>query len=162
MRTFITIVFAAGLAEIPVLAAAEIYKCVDGSGRPLYTSDKRDTTGKKCQVVTREITVVPAVQAPPKTPASASGSRAATPRDDVPSRSNPRERQRQILEKELAAEEDMLQKSRKALAEQEEQRSGNERNYARVEERLKPYRDDVQVHEKNIEALRRELNNLNR
>ncbi len=41
-------------------------------------------------------------------------------------------------------------------------RSGDERNYARVEERLQPYKDSVETHEKNIEALRRELNNLYR
>ena len=35
----------------------EIFKCVDNTGRPLYTSDKRDTQGKKCALVSREINV---------------------------------------------------------------------------------------------------------
>ena len=49
------------LGAIPALVAAqatEIYKCVDRTGRPLYTSDKRDTNGKKCALVSREINVV--------------------------------------------------------------------------------------------------------
>jgi hypothetical protein len=37
---------------------------------------------------------------------------------------------------------------------------GNEANYARVEERLRPFKDNIETHEKNIEALRRELSNL--
>jgi hypothetical protein len=41
---------------LPAVAGAqvtEIYKCVDAGGRPLYTSDKRDTAGKKCELVSR-------------------------------------------------------------------------------------------------------------
>ena len=47
-----------------------------------------------------------------------------------------------------------------ALAEQESIRSGDERNYARVLERLKPYQDEVGRHQKNVDALRAELNQL--
>jgi chromosome segregation ATPase len=71
-------------------------------------------------------------------------------------------RQRDILEKELAAEQEDLAKARQALAEQEAVRSGDERNYARVLERLQPFKDRIETHEKNIEALRRELSSLNR
>ena len=41
-------------------------------------------------------------------------------------------------------------------------RTGDENNYARVLERLQPYQDTVQDHQKNIEALKRELANLTR
>ena len=41
-------------------------------------------------------------------------------------------------------------------------RYGDERNYARVLERLQKYKDAVELHEKNIDSLRRELANLNR
>ena len=47
VRALIFVTFGA----FPALAGAqatEIYKCVDTTGRPLYTSDKRDTAGKKC------------------------------------------------------------------------------------------------------------------
>ena len=56
----------------------------------------------------------------------------------------------------------MLADARKKLAEQEAVRSGNESNYAKVLERLRPYQDTVEVHEKNVQALRRELTNLSR
>jgi len=39
-------------------------------------------------------------------------------------------------------------------------RSGDERNYARVQERLQPYKETVENHQKNIQALQRELGNL--
>jgi len=56
----------------------------------------------------------------------------------------------------------MLVDARRKLAEQEAVRTGEEKNYAKVLERLQPYRDAVEVHSKNIEALKRELSNLYR
>ena len=86
----------------------------------------------------------------------------AGPRESPQARASARERQRDILEGELRTEEGLLAKAKAALAEQEAVRYGDERNYARVIERLQPYRDNVELHEKNVEALRRELGNLNR
>jgi hypothetical protein len=137
----------------------EIYKCVDGGGRPLYTSDKRDTAGKKCELVSREINVVPAQQAAPK---PAARSPAGFPKESPTDRASAKGRQRDILEKELATEQQLLAKAKQQLAEQEAVRSGDERNYARVQERLQPFKDSVETHEKNVEALRRELSNLSR
>jgi chromosome segregation ATPase len=130
----------------------EIFKCVDGTGRPLYTSDKRDTAGKKCEVVSREINVVPSRRAAP----------GSFPRETPTQKMSARERQREILQKELATEQEALAKARQALAQQESVRSGDERNYARVLERLQPYKESVENHEKNIQALQRELANLAR
>ncbi|HUJ86613.1 MAG TPA: hypothetical protein VLX30_07150 [Burkholderiales bacterium] len=134
-------------------AHADMYRCeVPGSSSPLYTNDARDTRGKKCTVLSHEINVVPA---PPK---------AATPQgfpsESSEARASAKERQREILEQELAREEDMLEKAQKALDEQEAVRYGNEHNYARVLARLQPYKDNVELHQKNIDALRRELSNL--
>ena len=47
--------------------------------------------------------------------------------------------------------------AKKKLAEQQDVRLGNEKNYARVEERLKPFEAAVKLHESNIESLKREL-----
>ena len=71
-------------------------------------------------------------------------------------------RQRDILEKELASEQQQLDLARKELAEQESVRAGDEKNYARVLDRLQPYKDNVDLHQKNIEALKRELGNSSR
>jgi len=143
--------------------ATEIYKCTGSDGRPLYTSDKRDTAGKKCELVSREVNVVPAQKAPPARTSSASRDNGSgAPRETPAARASARERQREILESELATEQAALAKARQELAAQEEVRTGGERNYARVLERLQPFKDNVELHEKNVEALKRELGNLNR
>jgi hypothetical protein len=36
----------------------------------------------------------------------------------------------------------------------------DERNYQKALERLQPYKDKLQIHERNIEALRKEIANL--
>jgi septal ring factor EnvC (AmiA/AmiB activator) len=147
------------LGAPPALAwaqATEIYKCVDGTGRPLYTSDKRDTAGKKCKLVSREINVVPSQ----RKPSGASRELGRFPKETPDQVATAKGRQREILEKELAVEQAALGKARQDLAQQETVRQGNEQNYARVEERLRPFKDNIETHQKNIEALQRELSNL--
>lgn len=151
-RTLILgVLFGAALALPAHAQRTEIYKCVDAEGRASYTNDKRETAGKQCEVVTTQINVAPAPKIAP---------RGAFPRESASDRLGAASRQRDILEKELAAEEQDLARARQALAEQEAVRYGDERNYARVLERLQPFRDRVETHEKNIEALRRELSSL--
>jgi len=153
-------------AALPRLAPAqertEIYKCVDASGRPSYTNDRRETAGRKCELVTTQINVAPPPPPPPPRTVRAPAREAGFPRESAAERDSAKGRQRDILEKELAAEQADLMKAKQALAEQESVRTGDERNYARALERLQPYRDRVETHEKNLEALRRELANLNR
>lgn len=155
-RWLILGVCSAVAAQAHAQSRTEIYKCVDASGRASYTNDKRETAGRKCELVTTQINVAP----PP--PAPKAQARPGFPRESFADRANAKGRQREILEKELAAEQADLVRARQALAEQESVRSGDERNYARVLERLQPYKDRVETHEKNIEALRRELTNLDR
>jgi hypothetical protein len=150
-RALILGMFGAALALPAHAQRTEIFKCVDASGRASYTNDRRETAGKQCEVVTTQINVAP----PPKPAASR-----PFPRESAAERGNATSRQREILEKELAAEEQDLAKARQALAEQESVRSGDERNYARVLERLQPYKDRIETHEKNVEALKRELSSL--
>ncbi len=130
---------------------ADIWKCRSADGRWTYTNDRNEAEKLKCEVVTRQVNVAPATKAP-----------SGFPKESASDRANARERQREILEKELATEQAALAKARQDLATQESIRTGDERNYARVEERLQPYKDSVETHQKNIEALRRELSNLYR
>ena len=130
------------LAAAPALAGAqvsEIYKCIDATGRPLYTSDKRDTAGKRCQLVSREINVVPANKLAP----------AGFPKETSLQAANARNRQREILEQELVTEETALGKARQDLL-----------MVPAGDNRLLPLNDNIETHEKNIEALKRELANL--
>lgn len=137
--------------------AGEIYKCVDDRGRPLYTSDKLDTAGKKCETVSREVNVAPAQAAKP-----GAKSPAGFPKESASDRIASKFKQRETIERELTQEEQLLGEAKRKLAEQEEIRTGDEKNYARVLARLQPYKDAVEVHEKNVAALKRELNNLSR
>jgi len=131
-------------------AQSEVYKCADASGRPTYTNVKRDTVGKNCTLVSKEVSVVPA-QAPTRaTPSSASSSTSATRNEN----------RRKILESELQNEHQLLADARQKLIEQEGTRAGDERNYAKVQERLKPYHQAVDQHTKNIEQLRGELDRI--
>jgi hypothetical protein len=152
---FVGLTAGAGAALGQAQGVTEIWKCQEASGRYTYTNEKRDTAGKKCELVSREINVV----APQKPPATRPG---ASPRESSEARATARNRQREILEGELKKEEELLAKGRAELAAQEAVRNGDERNYAKVLERLQPFKDNVELHEKNIEALKRELNNLNR
>jgi septal ring factor EnvC (AmiA/AmiB activator) len=156
----ILVTFGTLSVSAPAQQVTEIYKCVDEAGRPLYTSDKKDTSGRKCELVSREVNVSP-VPAPAAKPA-AKASPSNFPKESPAARAGARERQREVLEKELTVEQDLLAQARKELSQQEAQRSGEEKNYAKVLERLQPFKDKVEVHEKNIEALRRELANLKR
>lgn len=133
----------------------EIFKCKGADGHWTYTNDRREAEKQKCEVVTRQINVAPAQKPPPRN-TNAKDFPRETPQDSA----NAKARQRDILEKELSQEQQALAKAKEDLAAQENVRYGNERNYARVEERLQPFKDSVETHEKNIEALRRELGNL--
>jgi hypothetical protein len=128
----------------------EIFKCRNEQGQVTYTNDRRQAEKQKCELVTRQQVNV----APPQ-------ARSPTfPRESAHDSVNARLRQREILEGELASERDALTRARQALAEQEAVRTGEERNYARVQERLQPFKDTIENHEKNIQALQRELGNL--
>ena len=129
----------------------EIWKCKGPDGRWTYTNDRNEAERLRCETVTRQVNVAPATKAP-----------AGFPKESASDRANARERQRAVLEKELATETAALAKAKQDLAAQEAVRTGDERNYARVQERLQPYKDSVETHEKNIQALRRELSNLYR
>jgi hypothetical protein len=131
---------------------SEIWRCIDADGRRHYTNAKKETVGMKCELVTSQINVAPPLSQP-RTP---QGFPRESPRQSV----SARERQREILDGELTTERESLNQAKQALAEQEAVRSGDERNYARVQERLQPFKDAIQNHEKNIQALQRELGNL--
>ncbi len=163
MRRFLILLWI-GLALAPAVVQAQqditIWSCRDKEGRTHVTNLKEDTSGKNCKVVQQtRVQVVPAATIAPRP-----GAKPPTtfPREDAQTRASAKSRQREILERELAQEEGSLGQARKELAEQESVRYGDERNYAKVLERLQKYKDAVEVHEKNIDSLRRELANLSR
>jgi len=157
---------AIALSLVPAVARPQaseetitIWSCRDKDGRTHVTNLREDTRGKDCRIVQQtRVQVVPAQSASPK----AAKPPTSFPKEDSQARASARERQREILENELKQEESQLEQARKELEEQESVRYGDERNYARVLERLQKYKDAVELHQKNVESLRRELTNLYR
>jgi uncharacterized protein DUF4124 len=143
-----------------VLAApawGDTFKCIDANGRATYTNMKEAAKGKNCTVVMREISVVPA--APTARAAAANPSPAGFPKVDPATQKNRDSARRRILEEELSGEEKALVQAKAELTEQEGIRTGDERNYQRVLDRLQKYKDEVERHQNNVEALKKELSN---
>lgn len=146
------------LLGLPVLAQGQVYKCVGANGSTYYTNDRREA--KDCTPLAKDLPVS-------SIPSGAGGGASSTPRSttNFPSVSPEEQRQRdsgrrQLLESELATEKEALAQAQKELEDQQAIRTGNERNYARVLERLKPYQDKVDQHNRNIEALQKEIASL--
>ncbi len=166
------IVFHGAVAMFALLfcasAQAQIYRCLDANGRPLYT----DTKVGKCQLIDTGYSAPPAASKPIPAPRSSGGSGSASasspaagtpsgfPRvDDVVQRARDDER-REILGDELRIEERKLADLKKEFNNGEPERQGNERNYAKYQERVASMRDEINRTERNIEALRREIGNI--
>ena len=147
------------LTLLQSVASAETCKYLDSEGRVIYSntpnSPPKGATKVKC------------FEAPSPRPApgnarntDAPESKAKLPRVSEGTQKNRDDERRRILEQEIADETKQLAQAREQLAAQEAVRNGNERNYERFLERVQPYRDAVATHERNIEAIRREIANL--
>lgn len=155
---------------------ATVFKCVDADGRITYTNDR--SLGRNCTPLDTDqpVSSIPAptrsATTAPSTPAPAVGSFPRVSPDAQRARDDTR---RQILESELATEQAALEEARQALAEEEARDAPEDRNVRRQTadgrsyssinlekraQRLQPYKDEVELHERNIEALRRELRGL--
>ncbi|HEX8987640.1 MAG TPA: DUF4124 domain-containing protein [Rhodocyclaceae bacterium] len=145
------------LLALPLTAAADtLYKCIDEGGVVLYTNQK--SAAKNCTVLSRDLPI--STFSAPKTKPS------DFPRVDAEQQRARDNDRRAILDQERANEQKLLEDAKKALAEQEntflpgERNVGGGINGAKVEARVQPYRDAVQLHERNIEALNKEISNL--
>jgi Domain of unknown function (DUF4124) len=137
------------------LAWADVYKCMDDDGHVTYTNTK-PSAKSKCTALSRDqrVSTVPGRAAP------AAPSPAGFPKVDGDTQKARDNDRRKILDQELATEQKNLEQAKKDLSEQEAVRTGDERNYERVIARLQPYKDKVALHERNIEALKKEIGNL--
>ena len=130
--------------------AQTIYKCVDASGGTVIANSRIE---KNCKaIVSGPENSLPAPKARPAG-AAANPSPAGFPRvgeDTQKSRDGDR---RHILEQELAGEQRSLELAKKELAEQEAAKGG-------PSDRTAPYKDRVSQHERNIQAIQKELGNL--
>lgn len=141
---------------------ADVFKCVDEDGSVTYTNAK---SGKGCKALSSDLPVssVPS-NAPSRRATPTPGSFPKVDGDTQRARDTDR---RKILEQELASEQKSLEDARKELGDAEsdpdtfrKKGGGTGRNVAAFEERVKPLQDKVALHERNIEALRKEIGNL--
>ncbi len=141
------------LAAVALPATAQvIYRCTDASGGTLISNARVD---KSCKPVQQgPDSALPAPKAKPGG-ATATPTPGGFPRvgeDAQKARDTDRKR---ILEQELAGEQRNLEQARRDLIDQTAARQGNPASGAF--DSLQPYRDRVAQHERNIEAIQKEL-----
>ncbi|MBS1208706.1 MAG: hypothetical protein H6R19_1104 [Proteobacteria bacterium] len=139
-------------------AQADIYKCVDDSGHITYTNDKPAAGQRSCSLMTKDQPVNSAAPLAPKK--ATAPSPAGFPKVDSDTQKNRDTDRRKILETELETETKALAAARKELAEQEATRLGDEKNYQKYLDRIQGYKDKVTLHERNVEALNKEIAKL--
>jgi hypothetical protein len=144
---------------IPTLAQAEIYKAVDEDGHVTYSSTPIKG-GKKIILEPLPTMVPPARARSTATPED-------FPRVDGETQKGRDDTRRKILEDELAAEQKLLEEARQNLKEGEEKpevfrtKDGKIfRNVAKYDEKIKDLTGQVELHQKNVEALQTELSKL--
>ena len=130
-------------------AHADIYKLVDENGRVTYSNTPLKGAKK--------LNLEPLSTIAPPKPKPAAATPANFPRVDGETQKKRDDTRRSILEQELATEQKQLEEARKALAEGEATRLGDERNYQKYLDRVQGLKDNVTLHEKNVEALNKEL-----
>ena len=121
--------------------AAQPVKCVDAKGKVRYIDQSAMGT-EKCEPVKDKTQVMHtqpgAINLNP--PPSGGGGLSLAQREGN-----------------VRAAEAQLEQAKKALADQEAIRGGDEKNYQRVLDRLKPYQDAVTKAEQNLDQARRNL-----
>lgn len=161
-----------GLLAVSVGARADIFKCVDEQGRVTYTNTR---AAKGCSTLNRDLPVssVPGPQGGGGK--AATGEAAGFPKvSDDAQKSRDSDRKR-ILTQELATEEKGLEEAKKALAAEEDRDAPEDRNIMRKRadgssyashnpekraDRLQPFKDKVELHQRNVDALKREISGL--
>jgi hypothetical protein len=148
-------------------AQSEVYVCVDENGRKEYKNTEI-AKGKKCKKVDLPgLTMIPAAHkkaviqtASTSTSSKQTSSSADFPKIDSGTQKARDSERRQILLDEMKSEEEKLMNLKKEFNNGEPERRGDERNFAKYQERVASMKDDIGRTEKNIEALRREIGNL--
>lgn len=158
-RTLIAALLLIAFGSTP--ASATVFKCVAADGGITYTNDP--SSARNCERLRSDLPIS-TVPASPQRPATSPQRPAASPQRPAAttSPSFPRvtpdtqrrrdDSRRQILERELNNEQTALVDAQQQLTAQESRDTGPDR--------LQALRDQVELHQRNIEALERELRGL--
>lgn len=143
----ISLLLAAGFG-FALPAAAGVYKCVDPQGRITYTNDQN--AAKRCKQLDTDlpVTTVPAPLIRRPAQATANPTPATFPKVTPEAQRGRDAGRRQILEQELQTEQAALGAARAQLE------SNTDSNAAGS------LADKVALHQRNIEAIQREIGNL--
>ncbi|RZT04225.1 hypothetical protein SAMN05216319_3996 [Duganella sp. CF402] len=141
-------------------AQGQIYKCQPPGGSVEFTDINR---GSYCKLMDLPGVTVPAPvrrAAPAPRNAQPVAAPGEFPRvDSAEQRARDADR-RGILEDELKTEMQKLAELRREFNNGEPERRGDERNYAKYQERTAALRDSISRSEKNVDALKREIANI--
>lgn len=130
-------------------AQAEIYKYVDADGHVTYSSMPRKGA-KKLNLDPRPAPSAPSARGAVRNEAGP----ADFPKVDGSTQRSRDDTRRKILENEMATEEKLLQEARRNLKD-EQARSAD-----RADEKTRALREELTLHEKNIDALKTELGSI--
>lgn len=156
------------LAALPLPSSAQIWRCEGANGVVEYSNNPGSGRDRNCRAVDLpQITTVPAPKPPPpaavpRPGASGQGSASAAtpanfPRVDTSAQRTRDQDRRRILEDELRKEESRLTELRTEFNGGEPERRGDERNFARYQERVQRLKDDIARSESAVASLRREM-----
>jgi hypothetical protein len=153
-QLFLTLLLAVAVGG--AYAQSNVYLCVGENGNKEY---KNIGTTKGCTKV--DLPWITTIAAPAKRPPL----QTASARTDFPkvesgvqkTRDNDR---RQILMDEMKTEEQKLAELKKEFNNGEPERKGDDRNFSKYQERVAMLKEDLGRTEKNIEALKREIDNI--
>lgn len=149
--------------SLPAASWAETCKYLDADGHVIYSNTPSNPPKGAKKVKCFEDPAPkqePAAEKPSSDTPKSGESKRKFPKVDGDTQKKRDTERRAILEQELSTEQQALDQAKKELAEQESTRTGGERNYQRFLDRVQPFRDAVANHERNIEAIQRELVNL--
>lgn len=164
MNKHYTMALAAALLGAASFAHAQLYVCSDAQGHKTYT-DKRENAACKLLELPGAMTEPPRRSAPVATPAARAALPPASGTGNFPRVDGAEQRardldRRQILQDELRSEEQKLAAQRQEFNQGQPERQGNERNYAKYQERVAQLKDNLSRTQQNVEALKREIANI--
>ena len=155
----------AGIALAPLAALGDICKYVDPEGNVHYSNVAPERSWRRVSCTSsedgepvRKPTPAPAPPAADGSPPRAAPTPPSFPRVDVQTQKGRDDVRRKVLSDELAAEQKLLAEARGAYADGAPVPLPEERaNAEKYRERIARLRQAVALHERNVEALKKEL-----
>jgi hypothetical protein len=148
----------------PLTVQADIYKSVDADGHVTYSSTP--SKGSKRLDIGPASRAAPAESAPRRRNADSAAE--SFPRVDRATQQNRDDVRRKILQEELATEQKLLVEARSNLKDGEENpevfrgKDGKTyRNVAKYDAKIRDLTEEIELHQRNIEALQTELSRIN-